>query len=73
MNRNARLRQVADQVAELTAGNVTLAYSYAPGDGWRRWVFSTPVGSRVFSTREAEAFLDGVRAGVYALAPGGAR
>lgn len=40
-------------------------YSHAPGDGWRRWVIESAaptLGGRTYSTREVEAFLDGIAA-----------
>lgn len=40
-------------------------YSYSPGDGWTRWVVMGANGqaTAVYRTSEAEAFLDGIRAG----------
>lgn len=45
------------------AGHVSSWYSYSPGDSrGRRWVVATGALERVYSTREAEAFVHGLEA-----------
>lgn len=46
-------------------GSIAGHYSYSPGDGWTRWVVMGNGGRATvtYSTREVEAFLDGIRAG----------
>lgn len=44
------------------AGHVSSWYSYAPGDGRRRWVVATGALERTYTTREAEAFVHGLEA-----------
>lgn len=64
-----RNEQIRTQLEQLRADGVVRSwYAYAPGDRkGRRWVVETTgISTRVFSTREVEAFLQGVRAQVFA-------
>jgi hypothetical protein len=60
MNRVTRIRNRLNRAA--ARGRVTDYYAYSPGDRHgRRWVLSLPGWiTRTCSTRELEAFLDGV-------------
>lgn len=56
---NRRDRIAADLAAAEAEGTVTSWYAYAPGGGIRWVVDIRRVGTRVFTTREAEAFIIG--------------
>lgn len=58
MTRHDVIRHALDLAIE--EGIILDYYSYAPGDDGKRWSVSFPGSSRVFSTREVEAFLLGI-------------